>query len=620
MIEARSVASALALCVLVGGALGGPAAAQTDEPSNWMRDFVTSRVAAQNLRAIGTEGQAVSGEEIMSLIRPRIVGGSVASATDNPFQVALLMASQPSNASAQFCGGTLVRPNMVVTAAHCSDFVTAPQVQVLTGARLLDGSGDRRNVTRITIHPSWNSSTFDNDVAVWELATEAVGAPLATLATEDGPVGGNLLVTGWGTLTEGGTSPIDLRRVLVPLVDIGTCNDANSYNGQILPSMICAGLDAGGRDSCQGDLGGPLTRGPDNGILTGIVSWGSGCARPNLFGVYTHVSNPTIRNFIEGEIGTSGPSWGGWEFLDGTIMEAPDCVSWSVNRIDCFARGTDNAMWHRWWDGASWGGWESLGGVIMDAPDCVSWGTNRIDCFARGTDNAMWHRWWDGAAWGGWESLGGVILGAPDCTSWGPNRLDCFAKGTDNAMYHRWWDGVAWGGWESLGGTILETPDCVSWGPNRIDCFARGTDAAMWHRWWDGAAWGGWESLGGTIIDKPDCVAWGPNRLDCFARGTDLAMWHRWWDGAGWGGWESLGGTIIEKPACTSWGSNWLDCFARGTDNAMWHRWWDGTAWGGWEGLGGIILSGPNCVAWGSNRLDCFAPGTDNALYHRWWG
>ena len=143
---------------------------------NWMRDFVTSRVAAQNLRALaGRKPASVSSAELMSLVRPRIVGGTVAGAGDNPFQVALLMASQPNNADAQFCGGTLVRPNLVVTAAHCSDFVTAPQVQVLTGTRPLDGSGDRRNVARITIHPSWNSNTFDNDVAVWELTTDAAG-------------------------------------------------------------------------------------------------------------------------------------------------------------------------------------------------------------------------------------------------------------------------------------------------------------------------------------------------------------------------------------------------------------------------------------------------------------
>lgn len=290
-------------------AFGSDAGAQTDEnTNNWMRDFVTARVAARNLRAISAQARDISGEDLRGLAQPRIVGGDPATAEQNPFQVALLMSAQPNNASAQFCGGTLVRPDVVITAAHCSDFVTAGQVQVLTGTRRLDGSGVRRDVAEITIHPGWNSGTFDNDAAVWRLATSAGDIPLATLATEDGPVGGELLVTGWGTLSEGGASPIELHALPAPLVDTANCNDANSYNGEILGSMICAGFDEGQRDSCQGDSGGPLTRGPDNGTLTGIVSWGVGCARPNLFGVYARVSNDSIRGFIEKAIGPSSSS------------------------------------------------------------------------------------------------------------------------------------------------------------------------------------------------------------------------------------------------------------------------------------------------------------------------
>jgi hypothetical protein len=78
---------------------------------------------------------------------------------------------------------------------------------------------------------------------------------------------------------------------------------------------------------------------------------------------------------------------------------------------------------------AQWGGWEDLGGIIFEAPNCVNWGANRIDCFARGTDRAMYHRWWDGNQWGGWEDLGGVILESPNCISWSVNRIDCFARG-----------------------------------------------------------------------------------------------------------------------------------------------------------------------------------------------
>jgi hypothetical protein len=312
-------------------------------------------------------------------------------------------------------------------------------------------------------------------------------------------------------------------------------------------------------------------------------------------------------------------AWFGWESLGGAILEEPECVSWGSNRIDCFARGTDSAMYHRWWNGSSWGGWENLGGIILEEPKCVSWGPNRIDCFARGTDAAMYHRWWNGSSWGGWENLGGAILEAPECVSWGPNRIDCFARGTDAAMYHRWWNGSSWGGWENLGGVILERPECVSWGPNRIDCFARGTNRAMFHRWWNGSSWGGWENLGGIILERPECVAWGSNRIDCFARGTDAAMYHRWWNGSSWGGWENLGGVILEQPECVSWSANRLDCFARGTDRAMYHRWWNGSAWGGWENLGGIILEQPSCVSWGPERLDCFARGTNRAMFHRWF-
>ncbi len=296
---------ACAAWLIFGFGVTSPVSAQTPS-SNWMREYVQLRVLSRNLNAVGAA--RLAGSDPRSLNRPKIVGGTVAGATDNPFQVALLTSSDSNNVTAQYCGGTLVRPNFVVTAAHCSDFVRTDQVQVLTGTRSLAAGGNRRDVSQIVIHPSWNANTFDNDVAVWRLSTDAAGIDGASLATDDGTVGTNLLVTGWGLTSEGGTGAIDLRRVEVPLVDRNNCNDANSYNNQITDRMLCAGLDPGGRDSCQGDSGGPLTGGANNTVLTGIVSWGTGCARPNLFGIYTRVSDPAIRNFIEENIGR------GWTF------------------------------------------------------------------------------------------------------------------------------------------------------------------------------------------------------------------------------------------------------------------------------------------------------------------
>jgi trypsin len=267
-----------------------PATAQ----HNWMKEVVDLRVAAFGARL----GLADTG------IAPRIVGGTFANPNSNPFQVALLNKAIANNFAAFFCGGSLYKPDIVITAAHCSDIVTAANVQVLTGTRALNGTGVRRDVVAIRVHPRWNPGTNDFDVAIWKLASNAPG-PLVLLAPElqDPPIGTPLLATGWGALTEGGGGPVFLRQAILPLVSRANCNDANSYNGAITPRMLCAGFNGGGRDTCQGDSGGPLTSSYSPGanrssILTGVVSFGIGCARPNLFGVYARVSNPLIRNFI----------------------------------------------------------------------------------------------------------------------------------------------------------------------------------------------------------------------------------------------------------------------------------------------------------------------------------
>ena len=218
-----------------------------------------------------------------------------------------------------------------------------------------------------------------------------------------------------------------------------------------------------------------------------------------------------------------------------------------------------------------WSGWESLGGVLTSAPAVSSWSANRLDVFARGTDNALWHKWW-APGWSGWESLGGVLTSAPAAESHTSNRIDVVARGTNNALYLKRW-APGWTSWSSLGGVITADPAICSWGTNRLDVFVRGTDTALWHKWWNGAAWSGWESLGGVLTSAPAASSWGSNRLDVYVRGTDNALWHKWW-APGWSGWESLGGVISSAPAAVSWGANRIDVFARGMDNALWHKWW----------------------------------------------
>jgi hypothetical protein len=191
----------------------------------------------------------------------------------------------------------------------------------------------------------------------------------------------------------------------------------------------------------------------------------------------THtLADPASTALVSAAIGPMGPAT--------TVAFDPGDTGSSVGR-DTLLVSADRAPTSARTLPTGWGSWESLGGTMMTELDVVWWGQSRIDVFVGGTDNALWHRWWDGVAWRGWESLGGIITTAPHAVSWGQSRIDVLAGGTDNALWHRWWDGAAWRGWESVGGIITTEPHAVSRAPNRIDVFAGGTDNALWHLWYE---------------------------------------------------------------------------------------------------------------------------------------
>jgi hypothetical protein len=336
-------------------------------------------------------------------------------------------------------------------------------------------------------------------------------------------------------------------------------------------------------------------------------------------GVYRHVTGGLVGGHCVEVIGYSeadqcwicknswGTGWGSQGFFQ---------IGYGECNFDTYAfataSGVNIPVAHGWF------GWEFLGGIITSKPSAVSWANNRIDVVARGTDSAVYHRWWDGSNWQGWESLGGTLQGGPAICSWASGRLDVFRVGFDHQLYHRWYQG-GWSGWESLGGLLSSDPCAVSWGPNRIDVFARGMDSAMWHLWWDGAHWNGWENLGGIIDSSPAVSSWSANRLDCFAKGTDSELFHKWWDGANWSGWENLHGYVAGDPGAVSWGPNRIDVFYPGVNFHMIHKWWDGANWSGEEDLGGVLSSGVGVSSWANGRLDTFVEGTDSAMYHKWF-
>lgn len=222
--------------------------------------------------------------EAGSPAEPYIVGGKSTSTTEYPWVVALTT----SGSESAYCGGALVAPDRVLTAAHCVSGYVLASIRVIAGRTdLRSNTGEERVVLRSWIHPDYESPTQGADVALLFL-DRAVSYPAIPLQTDHDAYAAGVPATvlGWGYTSENGPSSPVLRSAEVLLVADSDC--AATFQDFDPDEMVCAGAAGEGTDACYGDSGGPLVA--DRRLL-GVVSWGSGCARQGAPGVYTRLAS-----------------------------------------------------------------------------------------------------------------------------------------------------------------------------------------------------------------------------------------------------------------------------------------------------------------------------------------
>ncbi|XP_027846706.2 trypsin-like [Aphis gossypii] len=239
----------------------------------------------------------------------KIMGGQESEKFHWPWQVAVLNGFLDI-----ICGGTLIAPGWVLTAAHCSRqklFVMLKEYDL----SVYEGDEIRLKVERIIIHPKYNPNTIDNDMALLKLRTlDSVIDGGLNLQPACLPASGferwkrkpkMCVVIGWGKVkSQDSYGSKILREARVPIVGQRTCRAAY-WRYQITDNMFCAGYRDGRSDTCSGDSGGPLLcniRG--RWTVVGVTSFGYGCGRHSKYGIYANVANHV--RWITSVIKTSG--------------------------------------------------------------------------------------------------------------------------------------------------------------------------------------------------------------------------------------------------------------------------------------------------------------------------
>lgn len=240
------------------------------------------------------EGRVLS--EPTPTISTRIVGGDTS--TRGEFAEFVQLFIETNGVLDYGCGGTLISANKVLTTAHCTYGISASRIYVVTNYYSDNDLIPNDQYIPVSYKNEHNEYTFPpetNDISMLTLSRDAKTPVAKVYGGSRLLVGYMATVIGMGSLYEDGAFPGVLQKVNVPIISSDVC--AVAIGSTITPTMLCAGYEGGGQDACQGDSGGPLfINYLGQRVQAGIISWGIGCARPELYGVYTRTN--TLIEFI----------------------------------------------------------------------------------------------------------------------------------------------------------------------------------------------------------------------------------------------------------------------------------------------------------------------------------
>ncbi|XP_044756224.1 trypsin-1-like [Coccinella septempunctata] len=262
----------------------------------FMMTFVCMRSQVSNEDGSQKETNILQGDDSSENTTQRIVGGYEADITEFPWQVAITYYKKHN------CGGSIINPYFILTAAHCTHGLSTSQMTVRVGSTYMDRGGMVYEISYKIEHPKYQVQDFIYDIALLKLTEELVYSDkvkpvnLPHRNDPDPEPGTFATVSGFGQLdAESKKMSRHLMATDVPIISRRKCKKL--YPRYVVDeTMICAAAPEGGKDACSGDSGGPLIL---DDVQIGVVSWGIGCASAEHPGVYASVKKAL--KFIKGK-------------------------------------------------------------------------------------------------------------------------------------------------------------------------------------------------------------------------------------------------------------------------------------------------------------------------------
>ncbi|MFD9501331.1 trypsin-like serine protease [Streptomyces sp. NPDC060035] len=456
-----------------------------------LRETVKGSVAELQQGESGAPAEADSGSEPTPeasgrTMDPKIIGGTPATLSEAPWMVQLHYYDDKGTADTAddegyFCGGTLVAPAKVLTAAHCVDGLDwQANGAVLGGTAQLPVDGDLHGGTAVGVWRQWVNPNYDDAAIKGDVAVLTLGSalpyptlqPAASGDTARYKSGTPATVYGWGrtSSTSNDISPT-LLKASVPVQADSACS--GYFGSDFVPGqMVCAGQPASGQDAgtvspCNGDSGGPLVV---NGRIAGVVSWGqTDCVAAGAYGVYAKTA--TFAGLVNPRI-------------DDANLNFDD-------KADLFARASSGEGFNYYSRGTSLGNRESVGDwqginlvrqadVNRDFYQDYVYRTTAGDLYWWGYDSAA-ETYMDHRIGPGWGSLRNITL-AGDAT--GDGLVDLTANDSAGKLWM--WTGRGNGTFKSkvqigVGWSTFQVYGKGDFsGDGKPDLIARDANAVLW--------------------------------------------------------------------------------------------------------------------------------------------